>query len=77
MVEKNIEIEHKNKSIIITFRIFQALFFGLFALGISMGLGDYTKFIESPISQLSIVTTIFGLMGSIITGILAKQSEKW
>jgi hypothetical protein len=69
--------EHKNKSIVITFRIFQAIFLGLFALGVSMVLGDYSNFIKSPISQLSIATTVFGLIGSGITGILAKQSEKW
>jgi len=79
MVDKKNETEpeHKNKNIVVTFRIFQAIFFGVFALGISMSLGDYSSFIKSPISQLSITTTVFGLMGAIITGILSKQSEKW
>lgn len=72
-----IDIEHKNKNIVVTFRIFQAIFFGLFGLGVSMVLGDYSNFVKSPISQLSIVTTVFGLIGSFITGMLAKQSEKW
>ena len=76
MTDKN-ESEHKNKTIVVTFRIFQAIFLGLFALGLSMIWGDYSNFVKSPISQLSIVTTVFGLIGSIITGILSKQSEKW
>ena len=69
--------EHKNKNVVVTFRIFQAIFFGVFALGVSMALGDYSIYIESPISQLSIVLTVFGLMGVAITGMLSKQSEKW
>jgi len=69
--------EHKNKTVVVTFRIFQAIFYGIFALGISMSLGDYSKFISSPISQISIVTTVFGLIGIVITGSLAKSSEKW
>jgi len=69
--------EHKNKSVVITFRIFQAIFYGVFALGVSMALGDYSTYIKSPISQLSIVLTVFGLIGASITGILAKTSEKW
>ena len=69
--------ERKNKSIVITFRIFQAICFGVLALGLSMMAGDYSAFVKSPLSAISITTTIFGLVGSIITGILAKQSEKW
>ena len=72
-----IENEHKNKNIVVTFRIFQAIFFGVFALGISMTLGDYTTFIKSPISQISIILTVFGLIGAGITGMLSKQAEKW
>jgi len=74
MVDKE---EHKNKSIVVTFRIFQAIFFGVFALGVSMALGDYSVFVKSPIGQLSIVLTVFGLIGAGITGMLSKQSEKW
>jgi len=81
MTDKKIEehkvVEHKNKGIVVTFRIFQAIFYGVFALGVSMALGDYTTFVKSPISQLSIVLTVFGLIGAGITGALSKQSEKW
>jgi hypothetical protein len=69
--------ERGNKGIVVTFRVFQAIFFGIFALGVSMALGDYTTFINSPISQISIVLTVFGLIGAGITGILSKSSEKW
>lgn len=68
--------ERKNKNIYITFRIFQAIFLGVFALGISTGLGDYFKF-GFPIGTFAVTTSIFGLIGSILTGYLAKQSEKW
>lgn len=61
MMEK--EIKEENKTLVITFRIFQAIFFGIFALGISMGLGDYGHAIRLPFSQFSITTTVFGLIG--------------
>jgi hypothetical protein len=79
MVEKKIdtEAEERSKTIVITFRVFQAICFGIFALGLSMGLGDYGKFVNLPFSQISITTTVFGLIGSIITGILSKNAEKW
>lgn len=76
MEEKNKEIV-KNKNIVVTFRIFQAIFFGMFALGISIGLGDYGNFVKLPFSQISITTTTFGLIGAIITGVLSKNAEKW
>lgn len=69
--------EKPNKQIIITFRLFQALCFGIFALGLAMIAGDYSTFVKSPISTLSIMTTLFGLLGSIISGILAKQAANW
>lgn len=69
--------EHENKGIVVTFRIFQAIFFGIFALGVSMAFGDYLAYINSPIGQLSVVLIVFGAIGAVITGILSKQSEKW
>jgi hypothetical protein len=71
------ETERKNKNLYVTFRIFQAIFLGIFALGISSGIGDFFKFVELPIGTFSVTTTIFGLIGAIMTGSLAKQSEKW
>jgi len=78
MKNKETEVtERKNKNVAITFRLLQAFFLGIFALGISNGVGDYFGYINSPIGSFSITTTIFGGMGSFITGLLAKQSEKW
>ena len=64
--------EDKSRKLRVTFRIFQAIFFGMFALGISMILGDITKAIELPISNFSMTTTAFGLIGAGITGTLAN-----
>jgi len=71
------KMEKESKKIIVTFRVFQAICLGIFALGLSMIAGDYTGFIKSPISSISMTTTIFGGMGALVTGILAKQSENW
>jgi len=69
--------ERNNKSIVVTFRILQSISYGVLALGLSMGLGDYGKVVSWPFSNISITTTIFGLIGSVITGIQAKACEKW
>ena len=69
--------ERKNKNVTITFRVFQALCFGIFALGLSLIAGDYTTFIQSPISAMSIGTTIFGLLGAITCGYAANRAEEW
>jgi hypothetical protein len=78
---KIINVEQKNdkqnKSLVVVFRIFQSIFFGVFALGISMALGDYGKYVEWPISNLSVTITVFGIIGAIISGIQAKECEKW
>jgi energy-converting hydrogenase Eha subunit A len=67
----------KNVQIVITFRVFQAISFGILALGISLIFGDLMGYIKSPISTFATTTTIFGAIGSIVTGQLAKQAEKW
>lgn len=54
----------KSRKLTVTFRVFQAIFFGMFALGVSMILGDLTKAIELPISNFSMTTTAFGLIGA-------------
>jgi hypothetical protein len=75
----NVKQEEKQeiKNLIITFRVFQAIFFGVFALGLSLISGDITGAFEVPVSNFSMTTTIFGLLGAIITGILSKQCENW
>ena len=69
--------ERKNKNVIITFRVFQALCFGIFALGLSLIAGDYTTFVKSPISAMSITTTMFGLVGALVCGWASNRAEEW
>jgi hypothetical protein len=79
-MEKNLEQQYReqqSKKTVVTFRIFQAICLGIFALGLSMIAGDILGYVKSPISSFSMTTTIFGGLGAIISGILAKQSEKW
>jgi len=75
-IYENIE-EPKNRNLQVTFRVLQAIFFGILALGISSMSGDFSSYLKSPVSSFSIMTSIFGLMGSIITGRLAKNSKDW
>ena len=63
--------------ITVIFRIIQAICLGVFSLGLSLVLSDYTSFIEVPISSIAITTTTFGLIGAVITEILARQSKRW
>ena len=70
-------VENKNRSLIVTFRVFQAIFFGILALGISSMFGDVSSYVGIPISTFSVTTTIFGLIGSIITGNLANKCKDW
>lgn len=73
--ENTEKVENRNTKI--AFRIFQAIFLGIFALGLSLCAGDFSVYVKSPISSFSLTTMIFGLIGAITTGILAKQSERW
>jgi len=76
--EKEVDSKlRKNKEVIIVFKILQSCCFGIFALGLSMGLGDYSKAISLPFSNISITTTVFGGIGALITGIQSKLCEKW
>ena len=69
--------KEENKSLVVTFRMIQAFCFGILALGLSMIFGDLTEFSNIPISDFAMTTTIFGVIGSIITGSLAKRCENW
>jgi hypothetical protein len=69
--------ERKNKSLVVTFRMFQAICFGMVALGLSLMSGDLMGYWQSPISSFSMTTTIFGAIGAVITGQLAKNCEDW
>jgi hypothetical protein len=55
----------------------QAIFLGIFTLGLSMTAGDYGTFVKSPVSTLSITTTLFGFMGSLVCEFMARKAEKW
>jgi len=70
-------VNKEPKMSVVTFRVFQAICLGVFAMGLSMMAGDYTDFVQFPISALSITTTIFGLLGAVITEIFARQADKW
>jgi hypothetical protein len=74
--QTKIEKDEK-KNLVVTFRVFQSIFLGLFALGISLMFGDITNAIEFPISSFSITTTIFGIIGALITGNLANKCKNW
>jgi len=69
--------ERKNRSLVVTFRIFQALSFGILALGLSLMAGDGSKALELPFSSFALTTTVFGAIGSIVTGSLSKSCENW
>jgi len=71
------EEENQMKNLRVTFRVFQAMFFGIFALGLSLMAGDISDAVQIPISNLSLTTTVFGLLGAIITGKLSKDCESW
>lgn len=70
-------MEKQDKKLVVTFRIFQAIFLGIFALGLSSVVGDISKAISIPVSAFSITTTLFGLIGAIITGIFANKCKDW
>jgi hypothetical protein len=58
-----------------TFRIFQAIFSGVFALGLSSMAGDLTGAWNLPFSSFSITTTMFGFIGMVICEIFARNIE--
>ena len=78
MAEKKEIIKEKEHNVYeISFRVAQAIFIGIFALGLSSGLGDYATFVKSPLSSFSITSSVFGLMGMVATEAMARISKKW
>jgi len=71
------EREERRIKGVITFRLFQAFFLGIFALGLALIAGDLTTYAKIPISSFALTTTSFGGLGAIITEILARQAKKW
>ena len=76
-MKEEIKEQENSKKLVVTFRVFQAIFFGVLALGVSSIAGDFSTYIASPVSTFSIMTTIFGLIGSMITGNLANKCKDW
>jgi len=70
-------MKEENKDRIVAFRVFQAIFWGIFALGVSSMSGDGSKAINLPFSSFSITTTLFGLIGALLCGHFAKISVDW
>ena len=77
MNKQETQKQDKNRSLRITFRVFQSIFLGIFALGISSMFGDVSNYAGIPISSFSITTSIFGLIGALMTGTLANKSKDW
>jgi len=71
------ENKEEVKSMVVVFRVFQAIFFGILALGLSLMAGDLSEAINLPFSSFSLTTTIFGGIGALITGILANNCKNW
>jgi hypothetical protein len=76
-MQNKTEQEDSIKSRVVAFRTFQSIFWGVFALGISLVLGDLAKAINIPIGSFSLTTTIFGLIGALICGYFANSSKDW
>ena len=60
-----------------TFKTFQALSLGIFALGVSSAIGDISGYYNFPLSAFSIGCTVFGLIGTVITEIMYRQAANW
>jgi hypothetical protein len=58
-------------------RVVQALFIGVFVLGVSMMVGDYSSTVKMPFSPLSLSTTMFGGLGALISEIIAQRARNW
>lgn len=57
-------------------RCAQALCMGIFTLGLSMMVGDVSGAVKFPVSAMSITTTLFGGMGTIICEFYARWLER-
>jgi hypothetical protein len=67
--------EHNNYEI--SFRVIQSVFVGIFALGLSSGIGDYCQYLKLPFSTFSITSFVFGIIGIIATEIISRVAKKW
>lgn len=67
----------KSSNLLKNIRIVQAIFLGLFTLGISMCFGDIAPSLNIPVSGLSITTTFFGAMGYLMCEWFARKATEW
>lgn len=69
----------EDKSTQVGIRVVQAFCVGMFTLGISMMAGDISGAVHLPVSALSITTTLFGGIGSVMCEAFARkaETEKW
>ena len=58
-------------------KMFQAIFFGVLAYGISTASSDVSKYFGIPISSVSITCMVFGILGAIITELVCRSAAKW
>jgi len=66
----------KKIDIILKIKVFQFLFFAIFAFGIAWILSDIVSFLNIPISPGGIGTTIFGITGMLGCEILIRWVDK-
>lgn len=58
-------------------RVMSIVFIAIFAIGVSMIIGDLVEIIELPVSSQAITTTIFGFFGFIICELNARRVDSW
>lgn len=65
-----------DRMIISNIRIVQAISIGIMTLGVSMGAGDLAQVAELAISSLSITTSLFGFVGTVMSEIMIGRIKK-
>jgi len=58
-------------------RVLSIVFMAIFAIGVSMMIGDVIEIYEVEVSSQAITTTIFGALGYVICEVNARRAEKW
>lgn len=70
-------MKDNNKRLIKNVRIMQAIFIGVFTLGLSMMGGDLATELKLPFSSFSLTTTMFGMMGYLICEWFTRKAMSW
>ena len=74
---QSVNVANLTTKVSLSARLVQALFIGIFVLGISMMLGDYSSTVKLPFSSLSLSTTVFGGLGALVSEFVAKRAKEW